>query len=175
MIDAGFFGDKTSIFLWDGRLVEKMTVGRPHYIAANDLAKRLERCVPVGWYVGTEQPIALNAKSLPVPDVSVVRGTLRDYPKRHPTPADVALLVEVSDSSLPGDEDNKQRTYAAAAIAAYWIVNLPGRCVDVYSQPTGPVEHPTYADHQTYGPDAAVPVVLDGVEVGRVAVREVLP
>ncbi len=164
-------GEKEPVYLGRGPLVQKMTVGRPLYIAANDLAKRLERCVPVGWYVGTKQAIALNPKSLPVPDVSVVRGKLRDYPKRHPTPADVGLLVEVSDSSLSGDEDDKQRRYAAASIAAYWIVNLPGRCIDVYAQPTGP----SYADHQTYGPDDAVPVLLDGVEVGRVPVREVLP
>ena len=131
--------------------------------------------MPAGWFVEQDQPLELGRHSVPEPDVKVIRGSQRDYLSRNPKPADVAIVVEVSDSSLPNDAGEMLETYASEGIVVYWIVNLPARCIDVYTRPSGPTEPPSYADHQSYGPDDDVPVVLDGVEVGRIPVREVLP
>ena len=43
----------------------------------------------------------------PEPDVAIVRGTDADYEHRIPTAADVALLVEVSDTTLNLDRSQE--------------------------------------------------------------------
>ena len=112
---------------------------------------------------------------MPEPDVTVVRGTTRDYKGRSPAARDVALVVEVSDSSLAVDSGEVKAAYAREAIPIYWIGNLPKQRIEVYTEPSGPAAAPSYRDHRSYGPDDEVPVVLDGREVGRIAVRDVLP
>jgi hypothetical protein len=45
----------------------------------------------------------------------------------------------------------------------------------VHTKPTRSAKKPSYKQHQEYGPDDEVPVVLDGREVGRISVKEILP
>jgi hypothetical protein len=87
----------------------------------------------------------------------------------------VTLIVEVADSSLPMDAGEVLETYAANAIPIYWIVNIPRRRIEVYSEPSGPAESPTYRASRLYLLGEEVPVVLDGREGGRVAVDAILP
>ena len=67
------------------------------------------------------------------------------------------------------------QTYAAEGIPVYWVANLPGRLIEVHTEPTGPVDRPYYLKVQRYGPDDEVPVVIDGHEIGKIAVKDVLP
>lgn len=99
----------------------------------------------------------------------------RAYQTRHPGPQEAALVVEVADATLRRDRTLKLRIYARASVPVYWIVNLIDRQIEVYTDPTGPAEQPSYGQHRDYGPADDAPLVLDGREVGRVAVREVLP
>jgi hypothetical protein len=84
-------------------------------------------------------------------------------------------VVEVADSSLAIDSGEVLQTYAREAIPVDWIVNLPKRRIEVYTEPSGSAAAPSYRGQRSYGPDDEVPVVLDGREVGRIAVRDVLP
>jgi Uma2 family endonuclease len=74
-------------------------------------------------------------ESVPQPDLAWLRR--KRYAKQRPTPEDVFLVIEVADSSLPKDRGLKARLYAEAGIADYWIVNLPGRSVEVRRDPQG--------------------------------------
>ena len=65
--------------------------------------------------------------------------------------------------------------YATARIPIYWIVNLEKAQVEVYSDPAGRGKSAAYRQAVVYGIDAEVPVVIDGDEVGRVVVKDVLP
>jgi Uma2 family endonuclease len=78
------------------------------------MREELAQLVPVGWYVDAQEPITTN-DSEPEPDVVIVRGDRRQYRDRHPGPDDVALVVEVSDSTLQRDRTMKQRMYARRA------------------------------------------------------------
>jgi Uma2 family endonuclease len=104
-----------------------------------------------------------------------VRGRARDYATHHPGSGDLALVIEIADSSLSQDRNVKGPLYARAAVPVYWIVNIPDRRVEVYSDPTGPVALPAYRQRTDYGENDSVPLVLDGTEVGRLAVRDLLP
>lgn len=97
----------------------------------------------------------------------VVRGDPRAYLKRVPGPRDVALVVELADASLRCDR-KKARIYAEAGYAAYWIVDVENRVLEVY----GALTDGTYASVTTLrdNDEATVPVVG-----GAIRVAELLP
>jgi hypothetical protein len=103
--------------------------------------------------------------------VLVVRGSREDYPDRHPSPSDVALVIEVADAILQRDRTLKLRVYANARITVYWILNLPERQLEAYADPA----EATYRQRIVYRDSDAVPVVIGGQEAGRIAVRDLLP
>ena len=175
MIDAGVFRDADHVELLGGLLVDKMVKKPPHNVAVGSLATELRGRLPAGWFVNEEKPIQLSRWSQPEPDVAVIRGRLKDYGEKGPTAVHVGLLAEVADSSYPKDRGAKWCKYAAAKIAVYWIVNLPQRQVEVYTSPSGRGKSAAYRNVKTYGADEQVPVVVDGRELGRIAVRDILP
>jgi Uma2 family endonuclease len=171
---AGILDEDAPVELLEGWLVQKMTKHRPHVVATELLRRALERVIPPDWYVAHQDPITA-ADSEPEPDLAMVRGSVLDYPVQHPGPTDVALVVEVADSSLRTDRGTKKRVYARAGIAIYWIVNLKKRQIEVYADPASTTKRPDYRQRHDYNPSDTIPVVLDGVEVGRLEVRELLP
>ncbi len=175
MADLGILTRKHRVTLLEGLLVRKMTMHPPHAHAQEKCYKRLLFLLAVlGWTVRGEKPITLGG-SEPEPDVSVARGSDDDYAARHPRPADLGLLVEVADSSLRDDRVDSARFYAEAGIPVYWIVNLIDRQIEVLTRPSGPCAAPAYAHQQVFLPGQAVPVILDGVTVGHLAVDDLLP
>lgn len=72
-------------------------------------------------------------ESRPEPDLLWVRAAR--YRHRHPSPSDVKLAIEVSDSSLQTDLREKAALYAEAGIVEYWIVDANAACVHVYRHP----------------------------------------
>ena len=174
MIQAGILTEDDPVELLEGWLITKMSKNPRHTFVTQLARDTVASLLPPGWYVNTQEPIT-TAESEPEPDVAVVRGNRRQYLDHHPGPQDIALVIEVADSSLPRDRTLKKRIYAAASISLYWIVNLLANQIEVYSDPSGPNEQPDYRQQQNYGPEEEVPVVIDGREVGRLSVRDLLP
>lgn len=174
MVDLGIIGPDDRVELIEGRLIAKMGKNQPHSIGAGRVMERLIRLVPDGYYVGREEPMATD-ESVPEPDVMIVRGSRDDYPRRPPGPADVLLVVEVADTSLAFDSVTKKRLYARAGVSAYWLLNVPARCLHVFANPTGPVDAPDYQLSAIVREGESVPLVLDGREVARIAVADLLP
>jgi Uma2 family endonuclease len=158
------------------KLVKKMTKKPPHIIATELVEGILHKLIPAGWYVTMQNPIALaESDSEPEPDAKVVRGTPRDYTDRIAGPGDVGLVVEVSDTSLRDDQNVKKKVYAQSAVPIYWIVNIPSRRIEVYTDPTGPDPAPDYRRRAEHGPDDQVTLTLDGREIARISVADLLP
>ena len=174
MAQHGILSEDDPVELLEGWLVQKMTKYRPHSRCTYRTRRALDRLVPAGWYVDAQEPIT-TADSEPEPDVAVIRGNDDDYVDRHPRHDEVALVVEVADSTLQQDRTTKKRLYARAGIPVYWIANLVEGRFEVYTEPTGAARRPDYRHRQEYGPDDEIPVVLDGIEVGRLLVRDLLP
>ncbi len=130
MVRHGILTEDDEVELLDGLLVSKMTKSTAHRVAKLLAQNSLAKVVPEGWYVDSQDAITL-ANSEPEPDVMVIRGQPRDYLEHHPLAGDLALVVEVSDSSLHHDQGFKKEIYAAAAIPVYWIINLIDRQVAV--------------------------------------------
>jgi Uma2 family endonuclease len=163
--------DNDHVELLDGYIVGRDDLKPPHALATDQLRRQLDRLVPEGWFVREEKPVRIPDYDEPVPDVAVAKGTPRDYVNHHPGPADIALLVEVSKSTLDRDQGRKQLIYGCAGIPVYWIVNLVDRRVEVYTVPSAA----GYASRADFGAGQDVPVVIGGAQAGQIAVDSNLP
>jgi Uma2 family endonuclease len=163
--------DDDRLELIDGYMVKKMPKNPPHSWTTREILDSFTGILPPGWVWRHEQPVRIPDFDEPEPDFAVVRGSKADYKHRTPVPIDVALLVEVSETTLVRDRGEMLLAYAQSGIAVYWIVNLVDRQVEVYTGP-GPTGYRTREDFHA---GQAVPVVIDSHEVGRIAVADILP
>lgn len=173
MIQSGILTEDDAVELLEGWLITKMSKNRPHSLSTQLTREALAAVVPAGWYVDDQEPIT-TADSEPEPDVVVVRGSRRDYTDRHPSPGEVAFVVEVAEATLQRDRTLKLRIYASAGIPVYWLLNLPERLLEVYSNPAGTGEQAQYQQWQVYPAADHVPVVIEGHEIARIGVRDLL-
>jgi Uma2 family endonuclease len=172
LVASGVFTREDRFELIEGLLVAKMTIHPPHSVSTELCGRKLDRLVgDKGWHARTEQPIRIPSRaSEPEPDVALVRGEIRDYEQRHPNPEDIALVAEVSDSSL--EQDRKlAETYGAGGISVYWIINIPDRQLEVFSSPVDGV----YTVHQILLETESVDLIIEGRILGRISVAELLP
>ncbi|MCE7987679.1 MAG: Uma2 family endonuclease [Caldilinea sp. CFX5] len=174
MIKAGILTDDDPVELLEGLLVQKMSKNPPHRMSTFLVRRMLERLLGDEWYIDSQESVT-TADSEPEPDVTVSRGSVFAYAERHPGPADTVLLVEVSDATLHRDRGRKKRLYARAGIPVYWIVNLIKLQVEVYTEPDSQGAPPDYRQRRIYRSTDRIPIVLDGVEVGQILVRDILP
>ncbi|HMP84223.1 MAG TPA: Uma2 family endonuclease, partial [Verrucomicrobiota bacterium] len=87
------------------------------------------------WIVSAQDPVHLDEYSEPQPDLMLLKPSPDDYTSRHPVPEDVFLLIEVCDSSLEIDREEKLPAYGRAGVRECWILNLPAKTLEVYREP----------------------------------------
>jgi len=123
--------------LIEGELISKMGKKRPHANATAVLHAWLLR-VFGEQYVNQEATIDVapedNPTNEPEPDLIVFTKPFREF-KDNPQPADLHLVVEISDSTLAFDLTTKARLYARARIVEYWVVDIPGLRIIVHRDP----------------------------------------
>ncbi len=83
-----------------------------------------------------------------VPDPDITWLARKDYSRELPTPGDVLLLIEVSDTTIAKDRGPKLELYAEAGIREYWIVDINRRRLLVHRDPHGT----TYGSMTTFVP-----------------------
>ena len=172
MVRAGIFTKHDQLELIEGLLVKKMTKGTRHSTASEKGWRAIHRFVPTGWHIRIEKPVRIPGEaSEPEPDLSLVRGSIDDYESRNPDPGDVALVVEVSESSLPADRTEMVRIYGGGGIPIYWIINLIDRQLEVYANPTGG----KYPAPAILKESDSVDLVIADQVLGRIAVADLLP
>lgn len=170
MVESGAFTEDDRLELIEGWVVQKMAKGPGHGYTTGQLAALLGERIPPDAHVRNQAPITLRA-SEPEPDLAIVRGSRADFRAHHPGARDVILLVEVSDTTLATDR-LKARTYAAAGIPEYWVVNLPERSLEVHRRPR---DDGTYDEIATLGAGQVLRASVGAdVEVG-IAVDDILP
>jgi Uma2 family endonuclease len=87
--------------------------------------------------VWAQSPIVLGDLSAPQPDLALLRYRDDYYGQAHPGSADILLLIEVADTSLAHDRDTKLPLYARFRVPEVWIVDIPGRHLDIHREPDG--------------------------------------
>lgn len=173
MAREGILDGEDRVELIEGLLVEKMTKNERHMATTKRIVRQVQKVLPAGWHVAKEDPI-LTERSEPEPDVAVIRGEIEDYLCRKPSASDVALLVEVADTSYASDRA-KLRLYAEAGIPCCWLANLPADRIEVYTDPTGVDAEPDYRKREDFGRDSELLLMIEGREVARLPVKDLLP
>src|SRR5437762_12339480 len=149
MIQTGILTEDDRVELLEGWIVPKMPHNPPHDSVLDQSQETLRSVLPPGWRLRIQSAIT-TPDSEPEPDIAIVQGPANRYRTRHPEPLDIAMLAEVSDSTLANDRGLKAQLYARAGIAVYWIINLVDNQVEVYTDPTGPDPAPRYRQRQDY-------------------------
>jgi Uma2 family endonuclease len=173
LVDLGVFeGDPVELI--GGQLIVAEPKGSPHATAVGMANDALRAILPPGWIVRVQDPLALDDESAPEPDIALVRGRRADY--RHAHPAHPALAIEVAQSSLSFDRQQKGSLYARAGVQDYWIVNLVDGVLEVYRDAAPDASAPygwRYRSIQTLSPSAVVtPLALPSSPI---AVGALLP
>ena len=147
MAEAGILGEDERVELIDGDLIDMAPIGQGHEAIVGGLNRALVFACGDRAIVWPQNSIRLNRWSAPQPDFAVIKPRADFYATGdRPNPADVLLMVEVSESSLNFDQTVKRPLYAQAGIGELWIVNLKLRLLEAYRTPTGP----TYAQTSTH-------------------------
>jgi len=134
MIEMGIIEDYERSEIIDGEMVPKKTLGHRHAAVVNLLNRILATALPESVLLRVRNPIRISDFDEPEPDF--VLADLSKYDgKRHPTPSETILVIEVSDTSLKQERDKKLRMHAEAGIAEVWIVNLLHNVVEVHRNP----------------------------------------
>ena len=180
LIDTGIIKEGEPLELLDGRLVSKMSKNPGHRIATHRTADTLRSLLPKGWYVDTQEPVLLRelhlgAGNVPEPDVSVILGSTDDYSEQHPTADAIALVVEVSDTTLRDDRGLKKKIYAHARNPEYWIVNLIDQQLEVFQHPMGSALKANYEVARIYSLTESVSVRIGNRTIGPIPVRALFP
>lgn len=135
MIELGLIKDYEKAEIIDGEMIEKMTIGDRHALIVDLLTSFFIKNLPDSIRVRVQNPLRVSDYDEPEPDVVLADLTKYDG-KRHPQANEVILLVEVSDSTLKYDRDEKMPLYAAAGIPEVWIVNLINNIIEVHQDPS---------------------------------------
>lgn len=174
MIDAGVLTDDDPVELIEGILVYKVPKKPRHRIALAKLQRAISSLLLPDISLQTQEPITLSDGE-PEPDAAIFRGKPEDYPQRHPGADEVLLVVEVADTTLARDRGIKLRSYARAKLPIYWIVDLIGETVEVYTGPDSQSSPPRYQQPQIYDRHASVPLEIGGRLIANIPVASILP
>lgn len=169
MAEAGIFGADERVELLEGNIIwmiakgtaHRSAVGRTDYLLKNRLGNRAWVCI--------QDPVQLNERSEPEPDIAVVKVDPLDYADHHPTPPEVYLIIEVADSSLKIDCDTKAKAYSQAGITDYWVLDVTSRQLYIFREPS----QEGYQSKVVLGEDATIsPLAFPDLQI---MVLEMLP
>ncbi|MGH2457850.1 MAG: Uma2 family endonuclease [Chloroflexota bacterium] len=136
MAETGILTEGDRVELIDGEILEMTPIGRRHAAAVKRLNRVLSRMVGDGAQIGIQDPVRLDENTELQPDVTLLVERADFYASGHPTPLDVLLLIEVSDSTLQLDREIKVPLYARTDIREVWLVDLTDDAIVVCREPS---------------------------------------
>ncbi|WAL61844.1 Uma2 family endonuclease [Thermocoleostomius sinensis] len=136
MVETGILTEGDRVELLEGQIIEMNPQLPPHAATTQRAFRYLDRLLETVAYVRMQLPVTLQPRSEPEPDIAVVHIDANEYGDHHPTPNEIFLIIEVADSTLLGDRQQKAPIYAKAGIPDYWILDVNTRQVYVFREPT---------------------------------------
>ncbi len=136
MAEGGVFAPDARLELIEGEIVEMAPIGSRHAGAVKILNRLLGGLVGDLAIVSVQDPLIIGERSVPQPDLALLKPRADSYSESHPTPADVLLVVEVADTTLAFDLGTKVPLYARFGIPETWVVDLQERVVRVFREPS---------------------------------------
>ncbi|HLP92167.1 MAG TPA: Uma2 family endonuclease [Nostocaceae cyanobacterium] len=136
MAEAGIFEPGERVELLEGKIIWMIAKGTAHRSALGITDHLLKNRLRGLAWVAIQDPVKLNDRSEPEPDIAVLKIDPLNYADHHPTPSEVYLIIEVADSSLKFDTEIKAEAYAKAGIKDYWVLDVVNRELWMFRNPT---------------------------------------
>ncbi len=152
MADAGILFENDPTELLDGDVIVMPPIGDWHAARVKIFANTMPPALQRRAMIAVQDPVRLDENNEPQPDVMLLLWRDDFYDGGHPVPADVLLLIEVSDTTLDYDRNEKLPRYARASIPEVWIANRPNLRIETYSNPV----NGEYATIRHYGPGESI-------------------
>jgi Uma2 family endonuclease len=169
MAETGILDEDERVELLFGKIIWMSAKGTAHSSAIARTNKLLQNGLGNQAWISIQDPITLNNRSEPEPDIAVVQIDPLDYADHHPTPSEVYLIIEVADSSLKFDCETKDKAYAQAGIVDYWVIDVVNRQLYVFREPN----EEGYQSQVIWGEDGMIsPLQFPDLQI---AILEMLP
>ena len=139
LVEQGILSEDDRTELVNGKIVEMPPIGPLHQFNVDRLYELFLFTLHGRMMLRGQGPVRFALRLERQPDIALLRR-YADNPKYYrshlPTPADVLLLVEISDSTLGTDLGEKVQEYSTHDVIEYWVVDLQGDRVVVHREPT---------------------------------------
>lgn len=131
---AGIFGEDDRVELLNGEIIVMSPIGYRHATAVTKLTNALVLRAKGRYLVSPQNPFLLDNRSEPQPDLCLIDPIVVEQ-SRHPEPADIFLVIEVADSTVHYDREEKLPAYARNGVREYWLLNLDKNHLEIYRRP----------------------------------------
>ena len=135
LAEVGILKPTDRVELINGDIITMTPIKSPHAGMVNRLSRIMNNLLNGQATICPQNPITIRDNSEPEPNVVIAHYRDDDYESNHPTPENIYLLIEVSDTTLEKDREVKHPLYASAGIPEYWIINLIDRQIEIHRQP----------------------------------------
>lgn len=135
LVEVGILHEDTRTELIRGDILLMSAKGTRHVTSVTNSTASLYRQVADRYRISVQDPIGLAEDGEPEPDLALLLARADGYSRRLPSPSDVVLLVEVSDSSLAFDRTTKLPLYARAGLRESWLFDLIDDRIERHTDP----------------------------------------
>jgi len=135
MAEVGILKPTDRVELIEGELITMSPIKSPHAGVVTALIEELVPLLNKKYTTTSQSPITIDKYSEPEPDFLIAKYRKDRYRKKHPSPKDIFIVIEVSDSTLKIDRQIKLPLYAKALIPEYWIIDVKKQQIEQYTQP----------------------------------------
>ncbi|MGC9328768.1 MAG: Uma2 family endonuclease [Candidatus Hinthialibacter sp.] len=136
MAEARILREDDRVELIEGEIIEMTPIGSRHAGCVRFLDNVLTHILKEKAQVSTQNPIRIDEWSEPQPDIALLKPRDDFYRSRHPSASDILLVIEVADTSVHYDRENKIPLYGRAGIPEAWFVDLERQTIEQFSQPS---------------------------------------
>jgi Uma2 family endonuclease len=132
---AGILHEDDRVELIAGEVRQMSPIGALHAAIVKRLNTQLSQLLGSSMLLSVQDPIQLDDYTEPQPDLAILQYRADYYAHAHPVADDIFLVIEVADSSVAYDREEKLPRYAAANIAEAWLIDLTTHQIEQYAQP----------------------------------------
>ena len=162
MVEVGIISPEERVELIEGEVISMAAKKPPHVVITELTSAYLRELFREVAHIRSQDPVFLNDRTEPEPDIAVVMPPLRRYLDHHPQPEEIFLIIEVADATLKFDTKKKAEAYASSKIADYWVIDAVDRQVYVFRAPVAG----TYTEEIILGENCTIKLLaLPEIEV----------
>lgn len=133
LINSGIVNEH-HLELIEGEIIQMAPEGPLYAYLTEGIVIYLRNLLNAFACVKEAHPITLE-ESEPEPDIAIVKLPRQTYQTRHPYSQDIFWLIEISQSTLDYDLNEKKKIYAKAKIPEYWVIDVMSRQVYIFLDP----------------------------------------